>query len=140
MDFEGKPFKLKLYPPLRNVAKGVHIAKGKSILEYRVKVNALSKPRINHPSFTLALKGVQTYKHKRNKDKTLPLEICNEDFKELLVFHKKTIHETWKPTSETNSKNGHDTGTLRFAITYSLGKFTTQWSCITPWLCEFATL
>jgi hypothetical protein len=89
MDFEGKPFKLKLYPPLRNIAKGVHIAKGKNILEYRAKVNALSKPRINHPSFTLALKGVQTSKHKRNKDKTLPLEIRNEGFKELLVFHKK---------------------------------------------------
>jgi hypothetical protein len=64
VDFKGKPLKLKLYPPLRNVVEGVHIAKGISILEYRAKVNALSKPRINHLSFTLALKGVQTSKHK----------------------------------------------------------------------------
>jgi len=62
VDFKRKLLKLKLYPPLRNVVEGVHIAKGISILEYRAKVNALSKP--SHLSFTLALKGVQTYKQK----------------------------------------------------------------------------
>jgi hypothetical protein len=41
MDFEGNCFKLKLYPPLKNVAKGVYLVKGGNILEYRVKANAL---------------------------------------------------------------------------------------------------
>jgi hypothetical protein len=55
VDFERNPFKLKLYPPLRNATKGVYLVKGGNILEYRVKANALSKPRNNSPSFTLAL-------------------------------------------------------------------------------------
>jgi len=52
--------------------EGVHLAKGGNILEYRVKVNALSKPRLCHPSFMLALKGLQTSKRKRKKEKTCP--------------------------------------------------------------------
>jgi len=56
VDFKGKLLKLKLYPPLRNVMEGVHIAKGISILEYRVKVNALSKPRISHPFVYISFK------------------------------------------------------------------------------------
>jgi hypothetical protein len=36
-DKDGNPFKLKLYPPLKNVVEGVHLAKGGNILEYRVK-------------------------------------------------------------------------------------------------------
>jgi hypothetical protein len=44
--------------------EGVHFAMGENILEYRVKVNALSKPRHCHPTFMLALKGSQTFKHK----------------------------------------------------------------------------
>jgi hypothetical protein len=50
VDFEGHLLKLKLYPPLRNAMKGVYLVKGGNILEYRVKANALSKPRTSHPS------------------------------------------------------------------------------------------
>jgi hypothetical protein len=52
--------------------EGVHLAKGGNILEYKVKVNALSKPRHCHPSFMLALKGLHTFKHKRKEEKTCP--------------------------------------------------------------------
>jgi hypothetical protein len=55
MDSKGNPFKLKLYPPLRNTMEGVYFTKGGNILEYKAKVNALSKPRSNHPSTTLIL-------------------------------------------------------------------------------------
>jgi hypothetical protein len=58
MDFKGNPLKLKLYPSLRNVVEGVHLAKGGNILEYKAKTNALLKPRNNHPSTTLALQVV----------------------------------------------------------------------------------
>jgi hypothetical protein len=40
MDFEGNLLKLKLYPPLKNVAEGVHLVKGGNILKYRAKTNA----------------------------------------------------------------------------------------------------
>jgi hypothetical protein len=49
--------------------EGVHLVMGENILEYKVKVNALSKPRHCHPSFMLALKGLQTSKHKWKKKK-----------------------------------------------------------------------
>jgi hypothetical protein len=55
VDSEGNPFKLKLYPPLRNTTECVHLAKGGNILEYRAKTFALSKPRNSCPSITLAL-------------------------------------------------------------------------------------
>jgi hypothetical protein len=55
VDSETNPFKIKLYPPLRNATQGVYFVKGGNILENRVKVNALSKPRNNHPSTTLVL-------------------------------------------------------------------------------------
>jgi hypothetical protein len=79
VDSKGNPFKLKLYPPLRNTTEGVYFAKGGNILEYNAKVNALSKPRSNHPSTTLILQLIQKSKHKRKKDKTPPLE---KDFQE----------------------------------------------------------
>jgi hypothetical protein len=91
MDFERNPFKLKLYPPLRKVAKGVYIVKGGNILEYKANVNALSKPRNSRPSITLTLKLVQTYKHKRKKEKTSPLEICNKVQKDFIVVCKKCL-------------------------------------------------
>jgi hypothetical protein len=65
VDFEGKPFKLKLYSPLRNATKGVHFAKGENILKYKVKANALSK--------------------------SSPLEICNKVPKEFVVVRKKQV-------------------------------------------------
>jgi hypothetical protein len=55
VDFEWSFLKLKLYPPLKNVAKGVYLVKGGTIIEYRAKANALSKPRTIHPSITLIL-------------------------------------------------------------------------------------
>jgi hypothetical protein len=55
MDSKRNPLKLKLYPPLRNIIKGVHLTKGGNILKYRVKANALLKPRDSCPSTTLAL-------------------------------------------------------------------------------------
>jgi hypothetical protein len=55
VDFEGNPLKLKLYPPLRNVVEGVHLAKGGNILEYKAKAKALLKPKKSHPSTTLDL-------------------------------------------------------------------------------------
>jgi hypothetical protein len=54
VDFEGNPFKLKLYPPLRNAMEGVLFAKGGNILEHKANVNALSKPR-SYLSTTLVL-------------------------------------------------------------------------------------
>jgi hypothetical protein len=91
MDFERNPFKLKLYPPLKNVVEDVYIVKGGNILEYRANMNALSKPRNNCLSITLALKLVQTYKHKCKKEKTSPLEICNEVQKDFVVVRKKCL-------------------------------------------------
>jgi hypothetical protein len=55
VDFERNLFKLKLYPPLQNTTKCVHLAKGGNILEYRANAFALSKPNSNCPSITLAL-------------------------------------------------------------------------------------
>jgi hypothetical protein len=58
VDSERNPLKLKLYPTLRNAVEGVYFAKGGNILEYRVKANALSKPKNNIPSTTLTLHSV----------------------------------------------------------------------------------
>jgi hypothetical protein len=88
VDSERNPFKLKLYPPLRNATKGVYLAKGGNILEYRVKANALLKPKSGRPSITLVLQLVQTSKHKC-KEKTPPLDIHDEIQEEFVVVHKK---------------------------------------------------
>jgi len=58
VDSQINPFKLKLYLPLKNVAKGVYLVKGGNILEYKAKTNALSKPRSSRPSTTLTLELV----------------------------------------------------------------------------------
>jgi len=58
VDSEGNPLKLKLYPTLRNAVEGVYLAKGGNILEYRVKANALSRPRTSLPSTTLTLHSI----------------------------------------------------------------------------------
>jgi hypothetical protein len=89
VDFEKNPLEFKLCPPLRNIMEGVHLAKGGNILEYNAKVDALSKLRHNRPSSTLALQGVQTFEHKRNKEKTTSLDIHEEVPKEFMVVHKK---------------------------------------------------
>jgi hypothetical protein len=55
VDFEGNPFKLKFYSPLKNTTKGVYLAKGGNIQEHKTKVNALLKPMNSHLSTTLIL-------------------------------------------------------------------------------------
>ncbi len=57
-DSQINAFKLKLYLPLKNVAKGMYLVKGENILEYKAKTNALSKPRNSRPSTTLTLQLV----------------------------------------------------------------------------------
>jgi hypothetical protein len=49
------------------------------------------KPRHNHLSSTLVLKGVQIFEHKWKKEKMFPLEICEELLEEFLVNHKKWL-------------------------------------------------
>jgi len=91
VDSKGNPLKLKLYPPLKNAVKGVYLAKGGNILEYRVKANALLKPRSNHPSTTLALQPVQNSKHKHKKEKTMPLDIHKKVQEDFVLVHKKYL-------------------------------------------------
>ncbi len=55
VDSERNLLKLKVYPPLKNTIKGVHLTKGGNILKYRVKANALLKPRNGHLSTTFDL-------------------------------------------------------------------------------------
>jgi len=95
MDSEGNPFKLKLYPPLRNATKGVYIVKGGNTLEYRAKANELSKPRNSCPLTTLTLHLVQTFEHKHKKEKIPPLEIHDEVQEEFVVCKKHLMkHES----------------------------------------------
>ncbi len=89
MDSKGNLLKLKLYPPLRNVAEGVYFAKGGNILRYKAKANALSKPKSSRPSITLALQPIQMYEHKRKKEKTSPLEIRDKIEQDFVIVHKK---------------------------------------------------
>ncbi len=35
VDSKKNPFKLKLYPPLKNAMEGVHLAKGENIIKHR---------------------------------------------------------------------------------------------------------
>jgi hypothetical protein len=60
-------------------------------LEYRVKANALSKPKNIHLSTTLALQLVQKSEHKHKKEKTPPLEIHNEFQEDFIVVCKKHL-------------------------------------------------
>ncbi len=45
VDNNGNQLSFKLYPPLWNVAKGVILPKGRSVLEYCVNLNTSSKPK-----------------------------------------------------------------------------------------------
>jgi hypothetical protein len=38
-DLDEKPLKLKLYPPLRNMAKGMFPLKGGNVLDYKARVD-----------------------------------------------------------------------------------------------------
>lgn len=92
MDFEKNSLTSKLYPPLRNVAKGMYLAKGGNILEYRAKAKALPKIRHSCPSSTLVLQGKETLQHKWKKKRTPPLESLDHNLapkKEIVMNHKK---------------------------------------------------
>jgi hypothetical protein len=86
----GNPFKLKLYPPLINIAEGVYLTKGGNILEYRAKVNALLKLRNNRPLITLALQRVQKSEHKRKKDRPRLWRFMIKFKKILFLFVRNT--------------------------------------------------
>jgi len=45
VDDHGNKLTFKLYPPLRNIVESIIIAKGGNVLEYKVKLKALSKPK-----------------------------------------------------------------------------------------------
>ncbi len=55
MDAKRNPFTNKLYPPLKQRNKRHASYKNENILEYRAKLNALSKLRHSHPLFILTL-------------------------------------------------------------------------------------
>jgi len=70
----------------------MHLTKGGNVLEYWVKANALLKPRHSCPLSTLALERVEVLQHKKNKEKTPPLEIpiCDVGLnKEFVVVHNR---------------------------------------------------
>jgi len=48
MDDDGNQLTLKLYLPLKNTIGGINLANSGNVLEYKVKLEALSKPRCNH--------------------------------------------------------------------------------------------
>jgi len=48
IDDDGNQLTLKLYLPLKNTIEGVIFAKSGNVLEYKAKLEALSKPRCNH--------------------------------------------------------------------------------------------
>jgi hypothetical protein len=91
VDFKGNPLKLKLYPPLKNVVKGVFLVRGGSILEYKAKVDALSKPRSSCPSTTLTLQPIQKSEHKCKKEKSLPLGIRDKVQEDFILVCKKCL-------------------------------------------------
>jgi hypothetical protein len=119
VDSERNPLKLKLYPTLRNATEGVYLVKGGNILKYRAKVNALSNPRSNHPSTTLTLQPIQTFEHKC-KEKTPPLEICDEVQEEFIVVHTKrlTKHGSQAVKQVSKLKKIHKHLTLLELITW----------------------
>ncbi len=45
VDDHGNKLTLKLYPPLRNIVESIIIAKGGNVSEYKVKLEASSKPK-----------------------------------------------------------------------------------------------
>jgi len=59
---------LKLYLPLKNKVKGIIFAKDGNVLEYKVKLEALSKPRCNH---IVVSKLVPSIKHKEKRKITI---------------------------------------------------------------------
>jgi len=50
VDDHGNRLTIELYPPLKNVIEGNILTKGGNVLEYRAKLEALSKPKCNYPA------------------------------------------------------------------------------------------
>jgi hypothetical protein len=48
MDDDGNQLTFKLYMPLKNTIEGVILVKSGNVLEYKAKLEALSKPRCSH--------------------------------------------------------------------------------------------
>jgi hypothetical protein len=61
---------------LRNKVKGIILAKGGNALEYKVKLEALSKPRCSH---VIVSKLVPLIHQKREKKNNHPLENYNNN-------------------------------------------------------------
>jgi hypothetical protein len=66
----------KLYLPLKNKVKGIILAKGGNVVEYKVKLEALSKPRCSH---VIVSKLVPLIQHKRKMENNHPLENYNNN-------------------------------------------------------------
>ncbi len=76
MDDHGNQLTLKLYPPLRNTTKGNILAKGGNVLEYKMKLEASSKPKHSRPIVTGIVPLVQ---QKRKNKKNPILESFDDD-------------------------------------------------------------
>jgi len=70
--FRKESSQTNVIPTIKKCNRSVCLMKGGNIIKYRVKANALSKPRSNCPSTTLVLQLIQKFKHKHEKEKTLP--------------------------------------------------------------------
>jgi hypothetical protein len=67
---------LKLYLRLKNKIKGIIFAKGGNALEYKVKLEPLSKLRCNH---VIVSKLVPLIQQKKKKENNHPLENYNNN-------------------------------------------------------------
>ncbi len=82
---------LKLYLPLKNVTKGIILAKGGNVLEYMAKLEASSKPL---HSCTIVTKTIPPMQQKRKKEKNFPLDNFNDDVSDVVkhgLTHKKNL-------------------------------------------------
>jgi len=66
--------------------ESVYLAKGGNILEYKMKANALSKPRNSHPLTTLTLQPLQAFEHKHKRKKPHPWRFATKFKRNSLLF------------------------------------------------------
>jgi hypothetical protein len=93
-DDENHQLALKLYLPLKNKVKGIILVKDGNALEYKVKLEPLSKPRCNH---IIVSKLVPPIQHKRKKENNHPLENYNNNVGQVMghgLVHKKLPYKT----------------------------------------------
>jgi hypothetical protein len=84
--------------------ESVYLTKGGNILQYKAKMNALSKPKSSCPLITLALQPIHMSKHKCKKEKTPPLEIHDKVQKKFVVVCKKCFMKHGGQTLKQVSK------------------------------------